>query len=113
MSAGIYKLFMEQGATFTLQMTWRNPDQTPIDLTGCVATMRAAIVKGGTPVLDVGTATGEMSAGDATGVISINIAANVTQLIKGGVYVYEINITNPSGVVTRLLEGPMTVDGAV
>lgn len=113
MSAGIYKAMMEQGATFELVATWRNPDRTPIDLTGYQASMTAAATKGGTRIIDVTDASGQITLGGPLGTVAVTLPASATALIAPGAYVYEVDLTSTSGVVTRLLEGQLTVDGRV
>jgi hypothetical protein len=113
MSAGIYKAFIEQGATFELVCTWRNPDRTPINLTGYSATMTAATTKGAAKVIDVSDVTGEIVLGGAAGTVSVTIPASATSLLAPGAYVYEINLASPGGIVTRMIEGPLLIDGRV
>ena len=45
----------------------------------------------------------------ANGEISMSMTANQTANLKAGRYVFDIKTTNPSGVVSRILEGTITV----
>lgn len=45
----------------------------------------------------------------ANGNVSISLDANTTANIKAGRYVYDVKATNTGGVVTRILEGIITI----
>lgn len=113
MSAGIYKMLCEQGATFNLVLTWRNPDGTPIDLTGYAAVMRVAATKGGTLLLNPTTQNGQITLGGALGTVMIDLSNTVTAALTPGQCVYELDLISPSGMVTRLVEGPFIIDAQV
>lgn len=113
MSAGIYKMLCEQGATFNLVLTWRNPDGTPIDLTNYSAEMRVAKSKGGTLVLNPSTANGQIVLGNELGTVMIDVDADTTSELIAGQYVYELDLDSNGGQVTRLVEGPFLIDGKV
>jgi hypothetical protein len=113
MSAGIYKMLCDQGATFVLILTWRDSTGTPINLTGYSAVMRVATTKGAPLALNPTTVNGQIALGGAQGTVTITVSANDTADIAPGQYVYELDVTSGGGVVTRILEGPFMVDGQV
>lgn len=45
----------------------------------------------------------------ANGNVSITMSAGVTSNIKSGRYVYDVKISSPLGVVTRIVEGIITI----
>lgn len=47
------------------------------------------------------------------GVILLNIGANTTSNMSAGRYVYDIELTSNTGVVTRLIEGYVTINPQV
>ena len=90
-----------QGATFSNTMTLVNANGTPMVLNGysangeirhhfdsCNPTASFTIVVGGN-----------------AGQMSISLDANTTANIYYGRYVYDINLTDPSGNVARIFEG--------
>lgn len=106
-------MWCDQGATFLLVLTWRNPDGTPINLTGYTAEMRVAPTKGATLVLHPTTANGQIALGGALGTVTITVPASITESLNPGQYAYELDLTSGGGIVTRLVEGPFIVDGQV
>lgn len=113
MSAGVYKMTCNQGANLNQSLTWRNPNGTPIDLTGYTAQMRVARNKGGTLVLNPTSQNGEIVINGPAGNIQISVSAADTAEVESGIYVYEVDVTSGDGTVTRLLEGQFVVDGQV
>lgn len=114
MSAGLYKMVLEQGATFNLVVTWRNPDQTPIDLDGYTAKMQVRPSKGSPEVIATfSTDDATIVLGGALGTIMFDVAADDTATLPAGAYVYDLEMRSSGGQVTRLLEGTFTIDGEV
>ena len=83
MSAGIYNFTLNQGATFNKQMTVKE-NNSPLNLTGYTAAMQLR-----------------------------SATATATAALEEGIYVYDLEITTSAGVVTRLLQGQVTVSPEV
>jgi hypothetical protein len=47
--------------------------------------------------------------GNSTGYISLTMTANTTANITAGRYVYDVEVTSNTGIVTRVKEGIVTV----
>lgn len=103
MSAGVYNLTIEQAATFQLVATWKDANDTAINLTGYSAAMdvRAA---DGSLVVDVG-ASGTLALGGTAGTVTITVPAATTATLTAGNHHYDLYLTSSGGVVTRLLTG--------
>ena len=113
MAAGNYDILCEQGATFNLVLTWRNPDQSPIDVTGYTAKMQVRVSKSdSTAVLTLQTGSG-ITLGGTAGTITLNASATATNSLDAGTFVYDLELTSSNGTVTRLIEGSFTVSGQV
>lgn len=109
MSAGIYNFTLNQGATFTRQMTVKE-NNSPLNLTGHTAAMQLR------STYDSSTVALSMTAAviNATqGILSISATATATAALEEGIYVYDLEITTSAGVVTRLLQGQVTVSPEV
>ena len=114
MSAGTYDFYIEQGATYQLVVTWKQPDGTPVDLTGYSARMQFRKTKTSTTVLFSGTtANGVISLGGAAGTVSITIPATSTDDFTFGCGVYDLELESAGGIVTRLIEGDVEVSKEV
>ena len=109
MSAGIYNFTLNQGATFTRQMTVKE-NNSPLNLTGHTAAMQLR------STYDSATVALSMTAAviNATqGILSISATATATAALEEGIYVYDLELTTSAGVVTRLLQGQVTVSPEV
>lgn len=122
MAAGTYNFTIEQGTTVDKQITWKDPNGNPINLTGFTARMQIrSSVSSPTILHEFTTENGGITLGGATGVIHILASATVTagwswpanpsQVLASGVY--DLELVSPTGVVTRLIEGTVTLDPEV
>ena len=104
MAAGTYNFILEQGATFNRILTVKE-NNSAMNLTNyTVASKMRSTHDSGTVV---GTFTCTIS--DATaGEITMQMTNSTTAAIEEGIYVYDLEITNSAGTVTRLMEGNIT-----
>ena len=109
MSAGTYNFILEQGATFNRILTLKE-DGGVMNLTGySVASLMRSTHDSSTVV---GTFTCTVS--NATGgQITMTMTNSTTGAIEEGIYVYDIEIASGVGVVTRIMEGTVTVNPEV
>ena len=109
MAAGTYNFILEQGATFNRILTVKE-NNSAMNLTNyTVASKMRSSHDSGTVV---GTFTCTIS--DATaGEITMQMTNSTTAAIEEGIYVYDLEITNSAGTVTRLMEGNITVNPEV
>lgn len=97
-------LVIDQGATYTnSSIIAYNSSNAAIDLS--TYTVASKIRKHYTSTNSVSfTATG-----NSTGYISLTMTANTTANITAGRYVYDVEVTSNTGIVTRVKEGIVTV----
>jgi len=105
--AAIANLSIDQGATFTSDVTVKDLDGAVFDLTGY--TGRAKMAKGYASTKTRTTLTVAFAADRTTGVLSISLTANQTAALDPERYVYDVEIESAAGVVTRVIEGIITV----
>ncbi len=113
MSAGIYDYTVEQGATFIRVFTWNNPNGTPVDLTGYTARMQIRQSVVSPTYYYQALSGGDIVLGGSAGTITLTIPAPTSAawtFIKG---VYDLELQSPSGIVTRLVQGNVTVSREV
>lgn len=120
MAAGVLDLLIEQGSTFTRTVTVTGPvpNLTPVDLTGYTArgqiretAQSATIVVSFTCVVSDPT----------NGVITVSLTDEQTSAIPATgakysnyqTYYYDIEIESAGGIVTRLLNGKVSVSPEV
>lgn len=121
MSAGKYDFTIEQGATFSLQVTWKDSTGTPINLTGY--TISGKLKKKVTDSASLASFTcTPANQGTSPGVFTISLSATTTSslpVFKGVTSdkekftcVYDIQAQTGS-TVYRLLEGVASVSPRV
>ena len=100
-----------QGATWEVDMTYRDSAGTIVDLSGYSAQMQVRTRQASTTVeLTLSTANGRITLGSTSPNITLAVAA--TDMTLAGTYVYDLKLTQGSDV-TVLLQGDLTVAPAV
>ena len=109
MSAGYHDVVIEQGATFSLSLTYKDSTGAAINLTGFTARSKFKTSYSGTVVANLTSSSG-ITLGGAAGTIVLTISATDTAAITApSSGVYDLEIVSSGGVVTRLLEGKYNV----
>jgi hypothetical protein len=105
--AAVANLSIDQGATFTSDITVKDINGNVFDLTGYTANAKMAKGYSSTRTRTVISTT--FATDRTTGVLTISLTANQTATLDAERYVYDVEITSSSGSVTRVLEGIITV----
>lgn len=105
--AGTLHITIEQGATFNPVLTWKDQAGALIDLTGYTARMqvRPTVDDTGTPLLDLDTTNGKIVLGGTAGTITFAVPAVDTAALVFDEAVYDLELIDGAGEVTRLLKG--------
>lgn len=112
--AGEYDLEFLQGETYTKQFIWKDSAGANVNLTGYTARMQVRQSKSSdTVLLELTTENGRITLGGAAGTIDLNLTATTTAAITWRRGLYDIELVASNGVVTRLLEGEVTVSKEV
>jgi hypothetical protein len=110
MPAATYDITIEQGATLRLSFVWKDSEEVPINLTGYSARMQVRRSFSSTDkLLDLSTEDGSITLGGAAGTITVEGDASLTELLKTKCGVYDLELESSDGVVTRLIQGEVTV----
>lgn len=105
MAAGKYDFIIEQGATFTRQITWQDSSGVGIDLTGFSLSGKIRRKYTDTTALTSFT----MTIIDAnSGIFSFSLTALETSILQASECVYDIE-ANTGSTVYRVLEGKCTI----
>ena len=111
MAAAKLNLTIEQGTTFAKRLTWRDKNKRPVPLTGYTARMQVRPTAASAEIItELSTANGRITLGEL-GVIQLNLTASETSALKAGVY--DLEMTDGDGRVTRLIEGKINVSPEV
>ena len=109
MAATTYDLLIEQGATFSQLVTYKEAG-VAINLTGYTARMQVrSTLESATTVVELTTANVRIALGGAAGTITLTISAADTAALTAGRGVYDLELVSGSGIVTRLLQGVATI----
>jgi len=108
-----YNTTIDQGADWYLTITYENPNGTAINITNYTAALQIrSLPSDPTTVLSLSTGSGITITG-ATGTVAVHATAAQTRAIDEGNYYYDLEITAPTGVVTRLVQGQVVVSAEV
>lgn len=107
MPAGKYDFTIEQGATFRRTLTWKDQDGNPINLTGASARLKAK-KSNGVELFSL-TDTDGITLGGTNGTIALYLSDEATAELDFDSARYDLEIVSPSGEVTRLVRGTVTL----
>ncbi|WP_371784687.1 hypothetical protein [Streptosporangium subroseum] len=110
--AGNYRLKIDQGTTIERPLRWTR-DGLPVDLTGATARMEIRDKAGGTLIHRLDTENGGITLGGVTGTILLIIAAEVSSAWTARAAVYDLEVVEATGKVSRLIEGAVTISAEV
>ena len=114
MAAGKRDIFIEQGATFRMNLVWKDSNEVPVNLTGYTARMQIRrTYNNPSTLLSLSTANGAIALGGSAGTITIVGAATMTDDMASRLGVYDLELQSADGTVTRLLEGKVTISPEV
>lgn len=115
MSAANYDIpAIEQGADFFLDLVYKDDTGTPIDLTGFSARMQVREeYSSAAPVVNISTGTSGITLGGLSGSIAIHIPAADTAALSFNTARYDLELEDSTGVVTRLIQGSVTLSPEV
>lgn len=109
MAAGVYDLYIEQGATYSRVVTWKDQYKVPLSLVGYTMEMQIREKFDSASVIATSAGTSPtitLTSGGVAGTITITIAKSVTASFSFESAVYDLELTKTSdGTVIRLLEG--------
>jgi hypothetical protein len=127
MAAGKYNFTIEQGSTVNFEIAYTDSDDNPIDLTNQVGRMQLKDKVGGsTTYITLSSSLAEDGTGlnfsgsngtnpPTSGTIGIYISAHSSSMLNFNKAVYDLEIATKETypVVTRILEGTVTLDKEV
>lgn len=109
-----YNLTLEQGSTYdSPQLTWKDGNGTPYDLTGWTARMHVrSKISDATTLLELTTENGRIILGGVLGTINLHLTALETADITWSEGVYDLELVNGT-YVKRFMGGKITVSKEV
>jgi hypothetical protein len=108
-----HDLCIPAGATFSRVIRYK-ADGSNVNLTGYTARMQIRpAAASATTTLSLTTENTRIALGGTAGTITLSISATDTAAIASGRYVYDLELVSAGGIVTRLLQGIVTVSANV
>nr|BAR36352.1 hypothetical protein [uncultured Mediterranean phage uvMED] len=104
--AAIANLQIDQGASFTSDVTVKDANGNPFNLAGYTA--RAKLAKGYASTRTRTDFTTTIASDAASGVVTLTLSATQTSALEDTRYVYDLEIQT-GDVVTRVIEGVISV----
>ena len=108
--AAIANLRIDQGASFSSDVTVTNSDGNVVDLTGYTTEAKMAKSYGASSSV---TITSALASDPTTGVVELTLTDTQTAGLAAGRYVYDLNITSSAGQTTRVVEGQVVLTPGV
>ena len=108
--ATISKLFINQDTDFSTTVTVNDSSGSALNLTSYTA---LAMIRKTYQSTTATTFTSTFAADRTTGQITISLTDAQTALLEDGRYVYDLVVTDNSGIKTRVVEGIATVTPGV
>lgn len=105
--AAIANLTIDQGANFNSDVTVKDANGNPFNLSGYTA--RSKMAKGYESTKTRVTITSTISTDPASGVVTLSLNSTQTEALDASRYVYDLEIVSGSGEVTRVIEGLIQV----
>lgn len=110
MAAAQYDFEIEQGATLLKPIVWRDSAGVAVNLTGYTAKMQVRKSASSDEVLlEMSTVNGKIQLTPATGAVTLVFSAATTAAFDWRRGKYDLELTSADGIVTRLIEGEITV----
>ncbi len=105
----ISNLTIDQGTTFTANIDCTSSDNTALNLTGYTVSGQLRKTYDSTTF----TSFTAIVANALTGRLSISLTPVQTGALSAGRYVYDVEITDAAGVITRVVEGQVEITPGV
>jgi ribonuclease PH len=110
MAAGKYNISIEQGSTWELALAVDSTAGTDMNLTGYTLASKLAKSQYDDNPISITTAMTNASQGK----FKLSLTAAQTALLDAAItYIYDVEITSASGVVTRLIQGSASISAGV
>lgn len=116
MASNLHNFSLNQGSDYVIPLRLQDSAGTPLDLSGYSARMQIRRTAGACLAIDDLSSEGEaprIKIDAEAGKILLNFPHDITEKWPTGAMVYDIEITSPSGQITRILQGNLNVSAEV
>ena len=114
MTAVTHNFIIEQGATLSKVFVWKDSSGEPVNLTGYVARIQSRpSARSETVYINATTENGKIVIDAANGKVTLNLSSTETAAFDWISGVYDLELEDSTGIVTRLVQGLITVSQEV
>jgi hypothetical protein len=108
--ASVYNTTIDQGADWYVNFTYQTSAGVAINLTGYTAAMQLrAPTDSLIASLSLSSPSNGIAITAATGLVAVHATAAQTGALVAGIYEYDLELTSSTNIVTRLVQGQLTV----
>ena len=110
-----YDTTINQGADWYINFVYQDTaSNTPINITGYTAALQLrSLPSDTTAALSLTSPAGGITITGASGLVAVHATAAQTGAIQAGYYYYDLEITSPVNIITRLVQGQILVSAQV
>lgn len=101
-------IIIDQGTDFTTTLNVTDTDGNPVDLTGYTGAAQIRKHYSSATSFDF-----EVATGNTSGEVVLSMNASVSNTIPYGRFVYDCELTDSSGSISRIVEGMVTISPQV
>lgn len=114
MASAEYNFTIEQGTSVSIPFIYTDSNNVPVNLTGYKVRMQARMPSvSPNPLIDASDTNGKFEIHPAEGKVVLELGATETSTYTWRRAKYDIEIESPSGFVTRLLHGTISISPEV
>jgi len=114
MTAVTHNFTIEQGATLAKVFVWKDSSGAVINLTGYSARLQSRPTTGSATIyLEANTSNGAIVIDAVNGKITLSLTSHETSALDWLSGVYDLELEDASGTVTRLAQGSITISKEV
>lgn len=104
--ATVTNLYVDQGSFYRTYVTVANTDGTPLDLTGFTAASQMRKSYQSSTAYNFTTSISNPTQGR----VRVELSSDQSRAIPAGKYLYDVEVTSPSGERTRVVEGIVLIN---
>lgn len=104
--ATVTNLYVDQGAFYRTYVTVANTDGSPLDLTGFTAASQMRKSYQSSTAFNFTTSISNPTQGR----VRVELSSDQSRVIPAGKYLYDIEVTSPTGERTRVVEGIVLIN---
>lgn len=113
MRAGLHNFTIQQGSQWSKPIVWADEDDVPVDITDWSARMHIRRRASDDTAIAELASPDQITVGTTDGAVTLALTTAATAALPAIEGVYDLEMVDPSGEATRILEGKMHITSEV